>query len=81
MKRITLEELEKQEKAENYRNLYEIIISLIENKKIKPIQASGLNGKKTALYKEYRIIEEKEDFSVYEEELLYAFVTMITFMC
>lgn len=78
MKRITLEELEKQEKAENYRDLYESIIALIENGKIEPIKASGVNGKKPALYKEYRILEEKEDFSAYEEELLYVFVPMIS---
>ena len=78
MKRITLDELEKREKAENYQKLYEIIISLIENGKIKPIQASGLNGKKPALYKEYKIIEVKEDFSAYEEELLYVYTPMIS---
>ena len=78
MKRITLDELEKQEKAENYHDLYERIMSLSAKGQIRPIKASGLNGKKPALYKEYRIIEEKEDFSVYEEELMYAFVPMIS---
>ena len=78
MKRITLDELEKQEKAEDYNELYERVLSLIENGKIKPIQASGLNGKKPALYKEYRIIEMKEDFSAYEEELMYVYTPIIS---
>ena len=78
MKRITLDELEKKVKAENYHNLYEIIMSFIESGKIEAIKASGVNGKKPALYKEYRIIEEKEDFSVYEEELMYVLSPMIS---
>ena len=78
MKRIPLEQLEKTEKASSYSELYAIVMSLIQEEKIKPVKASGLNGKKPALYKEYWKIEGKEDFSLYEEELSYLFVSMIS---
>ena len=78
MKRITLDELEKREKAVDYHGLYEAVISLIESGQIKPIKASGFNGKKPALYKEYKIVEIEKDFSQYEEEISYLLVSMIS---
>ena len=52
MKRITLDELEKTKKVSSYLELHAIVISLIQEEKIKPVKASGTNGKKPALYKE-----------------------------
>ena len=78
MKRITLDELEKTKKVSSYSELCVIVNSLIREEKIKPVKASGTNGKKPALHKEYWLIEGKEDFSVYEEELSYLFVSMIS---
>lgn len=78
MKRITLEKLEKETRANSYSELYDAITNLIQKEKIKPLKASGLNGKKPALYKEYWLIEGKEDFSAYVEELSYLFVSMIS---
>ena len=64
MKRIPLEQMEKTETASSYSELYAIVMSLIQEEKIKPVKASGLNGKKPALYKEYWKIEGEEDFSL-----------------
>ncbi|MBQ6787418.1 MAG: hypothetical protein IJO85_06825 [Lachnospiraceae bacterium] len=77
MKRITLEEIENQYKIEHYLKLYEQIMLLIQSKKIKPVYASGKNGKKPALYKEYWRLEEQEDNSQYMDELSYFFVSDI----
>ena len=76
MKRITLEEIENQYKIEHYLKLYEQIMLLIQSKKIKPVYASGKNGKKPALYKEYWRLEEQEDNSQYMDELSYFFVSV-----
>lgn len=78
MKRITLDELEKQEKVVDYRKLYERVVSLMESGRIKPVKASGFNGKKPALYKEYKIVEAEKDVSQFEEELSYLLVSMIS---
>lgn len=77
MKRISLEEIENQYKIEHYSKLYEQIMLLIRSKKIKPVYASGKNGKKPALYKEYWRLEEQEDNSQYMDELSYFFVSDI----
>lgn len=77
MKRITLDEIEIQYRLENYQVLYEKIMLLIQQERIKPVYASGKNGKKPALYKEYWVLEEQEDNSQYIEELLYFYVSDI----
>lgn len=61
MKRITLQDIELKYKPENYQALYNKVISLINEDKLKPVKASKLNGKKPALYKAYWVIEEAED--------------------
>lgn len=78
MKRIPLETIEKQYKPESYQTLYNKVLSLIEDNKLKPVKASGKNGKKPALYREYWLIEEQEDNSVYIEELSYNYVPAIS---
>lgn len=55
----------------DYQTQYEIIMDLIKKEVIKPVKASGLNGKKPALYREYWMIEEKKDYSHLIEELKY----------
>ncbi|MBP3610528.1 MAG: hypothetical protein J6J42_09360 [Lachnospiraceae bacterium] len=78
MKRITLSQLEKTHKINDYMELYSVVTALIQEEKIKPVKTTGLNGKKPALFKEYWVIEGKEDFSAYVEELSYLFVSMIS---
>lgn len=74
MKRITLEEIERKDRIEDYRELHKSVMQLLCENKIKPIYASGKNGKKPALYKEYWLIEKQEDYSAYIDELSYFFV-------
>jgi len=78
MRRIRLEEIEQYYKTNTYKELYEKVLMLMQEEKIKPIKASGINGKKPALYKEFRILEKKEDNTSHIEELLYFFVPSIS---
>ena len=57
MKRISLEKIESQYEITSYQELCKKVLELLENEEIKPLKASGTNGKKPALYKEYWIIE------------------------
>ncbi len=70
-KKITIEEIEKVYKVTTYNDLYVLVSKLIENNELEAIKSSGGNGKKPALYKRYRIVEEEEDNSFYIEELDY----------
>ena len=78
MKRISLEELEIQYKITEYLELHKKVITLLEEGKIKPLKASGKNGKTPALYKQYWCVEEQEDVSKYKEELLFDYVPLIS---
>lgn len=78
MKRIHLEDIESKYKTETYQDLYKLVLSLIEKEQIKPVKASGLNGKKPALYKDYWIIEQEKDDSSLMEEVSYSFVPAIS---
>lgn len=71
MKRITLEELQKQRKTEDYQELCQWIFSEIEKGTLKPVKASGLNGKKPALYLAYWLTETEKDYGDLKEELKY----------
>ncbi len=77
MKKISLDTLSAKYKISEYRELYTKVITLIQDNKIKPVKASGINGKSPALYKEYWIIEEKQDVSKYVNELNYDLVPSI----
>lgn len=77
MKKISLDTLSAKYKISEYRELYTKVITLIQDNKIKPVKASGINGKSPALYKEYWIIEEKQDVSKYMNELNYDLVPSI----
>lgn len=77
MKRITLEELRKQSRAENYRELCSWVVKEVDEGRLKPVKTSGLNGKKPALYCAYWVVKAKEDYSKLEEELKYALHPLI----
>ena len=74
MKRITIDEIEEKYRIERYQDLYDKIVTLMENNQLKPVYVAGKNGKKPTLYKEYWIVEEQEDNSQYIDELSYFFV-------
>lgn len=70
MKRAPLEKLIQPCMA--YDQQYKCIMELLSKEKIKPVKASGTNGKKPALYREYWVMEERRDYSTFEEELKFA---------
>ena len=78
MKKIKLDDLAAKYRLSEYRELYAKVIALIENRKIKPVKASGINGKSPALYREYWLIEEKQDVSQYRNELNYEIAPAIS---
>lgn len=78
MKRIKLDDLASKYRLTEYKDLYSKVMELIDSGKVKPVKASGINGKSPALYKEYWIIEEKQDMSKYVEELDYDIVPAIS---
>lgn len=47
------------------------VMELIEKGKIKPLKASGTNGKKPAMFREYWELEPKKDYALLEDELKY----------
>lgn len=80
MKRITLDDIEYKLHAESYEQLCIYIYKQIEQGRLKPVKASGTNGKKPALYHEYWITDadNRIDYSVYEDELKYKMSTKIS---
>lgn len=76
--KINLDTLSSQYRIFEYRALYAKVMALIEGDSIKPVKASGTNGKSPALYREYWIIEEKQDMSNYLDELNYEIVPSIS---
>lgn len=78
MKRISLEKLLKSHVRDSYEQQYHFVRKLLEQEKIKPVKASGTNGKRPALYRSYWVMEEKKDYSALEEELKYRLHPMIS---
>lgn len=80
MKRITLDEIERKQHAESYEQLCIYIYEQIGSSRLKPVKASGTNGKKPALYQEYWVADtgQSMDYSAYEEELKYKLSTKIS---
>lgn len=78
MKRISLEKLLYSQPYFSYEEQYYYIKKLLENKKIRPVLASGTNGKKPALYREYWLTEEKKDYTELEEELKYQITPLLS---
>ncbi|MDE7320705.1 MAG: DUF2220 domain-containing protein [Lachnospiraceae bacterium] len=77
-KRITLETLLARSRKSDYKEQYSYITGLLEAGRIRPLKASGKNGKKPALYREYWLVEEKEDFGPLLEELKFCLVPTIS---
>ena len=78
MKKINLDALSLKYRISDYKELYAKVIALIESQQIKPVKASGINGKSPALYREYWIIELKQDVTKYLDELNYEIVPVIS---
>lgn len=81
MKRISLKEVLKPYAHEIYEEQYRRILHLLDEGRIKPVKASGTNGKSPALYREYWLIEEKKDYKELREELEYQLVPLISVEC
>lgn len=77
MKKISLESIQKQHKFQSYEDLYHYILGLIDTSRIKPVKASGRNGKKPALYNSYWILDQPKDNTSLVEELKYQMVPAI----
>lgn len=78
MKRVTLEQLLGVRQNLPYKEQYHYIRKRLEQGDIRPLLASGTNGKKPALYWEYWLVEEKKDYSELEEELKYRMIPQIS---
>lgn len=78
MKKTNLDILSAKYRISDYKELYAKVIALIDAQKIKPVKASGTNGKSPALYREYWIIEEKQDVSRFVHELNYEIAPVIS---
>lgn len=78
MKKTNLDDLSTRYRISDYKELYAKVLSLIDGQKIKPVKASGKNGKSPALYREYWVIEEKQDRARYLDELNYEIVPSIS---
>ncbi|HAX73755.1 MAG TPA: hypothetical protein DCY20_09565 [Firmicutes bacterium] len=68
-KKITLDVIETAYKFSNYSELCELVMKKMDEGVIKPVLASGSNGKRPALYKAYWILVSEENFSELVEEL------------
>lgn len=78
MKRILLEKLLCQQTDLSYEKQCHYIMNLLSQGKIRPVLASGTNGKKPALHREYWLVEEKKDYHALEEELKYRIIPLIS---
>ncbi len=78
MKRISLEQLLKPYHNENYAGQYRRIRGLLDSGRIRPVKASGTNGKTPALYREYWLMEEQKNYEELREELMYQLVPLLS---
>lgn len=78
MKRVSLEKLCSVRRDFLYEDQYQYIRSLLETGRIRPVLASGTNGKKPALYREYWLVEEEKNYQDLEEELKYQMTPLIS---
>ena len=87
MKRISLSEIERKLHTESYEQICVYIYEQIKTGGLKPVKASGTNGKKPALYQQYWIADTDDDCRsnerlyseyLYEEELNYKMSTHIS---
>lgn len=77
MKKISLEELQKESRTDSYLEQYRYICGRIESGKIMPVKSSPLNGKKPALHTSYWLVEETPDYGEEIEELQFRTVSAI----
>lgn len=77
MKRISLEQLQKESRKDSYLEQYQYICGQIEQQKIKAVKNSPLNGKTPALHLSYWVIESKPDYGRQIEELRFQMVPAI----
>ena len=68
MKKISLEEVTEKISGQDYKVQYQHVLQLIDSGCLKPVKASGTNGKKPALHKEYWVIEQED--AAKKEQLL-----------
>lgn len=78
MKRVKLDALAAKYRVQDYKELHAKVLELIDGNQIKPVKASGINGKSPALYREYWIIEESQDLTKYLDELNFQIVPAIS---
>ena len=72
---ITLDEIEKLLKIDDYTVLYDEVNKLIDEGRINIIKSSGGNGRKPGLYMKYRIIRDEEELKQYVDEIEYKLST------
>ena len=77
MKKISLEQLQRESRTESYLEQYRYICAQIEENKIMPVKNSPLNGKKPALHTSYWLVEEKPDYGEEIAELQFQTVPAI----
>lgn len=77
MKKILLEQLLKESRADTYPEQYAYICAQIEKQKIKPVKTSPLNGKKPSLHLSYWVLQEAPDYQEQMEELKFGLVPAI----
>lgn len=77
MKKIPLEQLLRESKAETYREQYQYVRMLIEKQRILPVKSSPLNGKKPALHQNYWLVDEVPDYEKLMEELKFHILPII----
>lgn len=70
--KISYEELLQNRIFKDYREEYEYVIQLINDKKVSPIKNSGTNGKRPAMYKYFWLLESNSDYSYLISELQYS---------
>lgn len=78
MKRISLDKLLHSKKDLPYIKQYDYIMMLLKDGSIVPLKASGTNGKRPALYREYWLAEKSKDYSALEDELKYRIIPQIS---
>lgn len=71
MKKISLDDIFIKYPDLTYGEMYSHIRAQLDAGVLKPVKASGTNGKKPALYRKYWVVETPEDHSALEEELKY----------
>lgn len=77
MKKISLEELQRESRTDSYPEQYRYICSRMESGRIMPVKSSPLNGKKPALHTSYWVAEEVPDYGEEIEELQFRTVPAI----